>query len=233
MDELRSPAQDGSAFPPTEWTVVADSVSSNPARAREAMEALCQNYREPIVNWFKRKDFRQDPEDLAQGFFAFLIGKGLLLKVAPRTGRFRCFLVAVMHNYLRDSWDLTTAQKRGGGLEKVPLWEVEGELPGSLEGETPLDVDFAQVIHRKVMARLAPREGLKAYLFYKESAEGWDEVAERLGTTAAAIRKEVSRLRRSHWELFSAEVAQIASPADRAEETKYLYELLFRNQPSA
>jgi hypothetical protein len=41
----------------------------------------------------------------------------------------------------------------------------------------------------------------------------------------------VSRLRRSHWESFHNEVAQIVTPMDRTEETRYLYELLFRNLP--
>src|ERR1051325_8002178 len=92
-----------SAFPPTQWTVIIDAVSTDPARARAALEALCTTYRQPIVNWFKRKDFYQDPEDLAHSFVAYLVEKKLLNKVAPRTGRFRCFLAAAMQNFLRDN----------------------------------------------------------------------------------------------------------------------------------
>lgn len=197
------------------------------------MEQLCATYRQPIVNWFRRKDFYQDPEDLAHSFLAYLIEKSLLNKVTPRTGKFRAFLADTMQKFLWDSWDRNNAQKRGRAVEKVSLSENDFDVGTDGHGDSQLDLDFALVIHAKVMSSLNPKPELKSYIFQRDSAEGWDTIGARLGKTSVAVRKEVSRLRRSHWEMFRDEVAQIVTPANRAEETRYLYELLFRNVPSA
>src|SRR5688572_4818079 len=111
----------GSAFPPTQWTVIVDAASRDPERAREALEKLCGVYRQPIVNWFRRKDFYQDPEDLTHSFVAYLIEKNLLNKVMPRMGMFRAFLADTMQKFLWDTWDRNGAQKRGRGVEKLVL----------------------------------------------------------------------------------------------------------------
>ena len=222
----------GSAFPTTQWTVIVDAASTNPARARAALEKLCVAYREPIMNWFRRKDYYEDPEDLTQSFVAYLIEKSLLNKVAPRTGLFRAFLADTMQKFLWDTWDKAGAQKRGRDIEKVPLVENDADILADGHAESQLDVDFARVIHRKVMDALVPTDELKPYLFQKDSSEGWEAIATRLGKTSETVRQEVCRLRRSHWKRFQDEVAQIVTPANRAEETRYLYELLFRNPPS-
>src|SRR6266496_2761653 len=116
MDEIS--CQRSSAFPTTQWTVIIEAVSTDPARARVALEKLCKAYRQPIVNWFARRDFRQDPEDLAHGFVAYLLEKDLLKRLSQRTGTFRSFLATTMRNFLSDSWDKENAAKRGGGIEK-------------------------------------------------------------------------------------------------------------------
>lgn len=232
MDADPAPIERNAAFPTTQWTVIVDAVSTNPQRARDALERLCANYRQPIVNWFRRKDFYQDPEDLTHSFVAYLIEKSLLNKVAPRTGKFRAFLADTMQKFLWDSWDRNGAQKRGRDVEKVSLSENDFEVGAVGDGDSQLDLDFALVINQKVMGSLNPRPELKSYIFQKDSEEGWDTIAARLGKNSAALRKEISRLRRNHWELFRDEVGQIVTPANRAEQTQYLYELLFRNAPS-
>lgn len=218
-------------FPTTQWTVVEEAFSADPKRAREALERLCIAYRSPIVNWFKRKDFYQDPEDLAHSFVAYLLEKSLLKKVETRTGRFRAFLAATMRNFLRDTWDKNRAQKRGHGIEKVPLDENDTDFQLEEDNDNQLDLDFAVTIHERVMGRLSPREELRPYIFDKDPREGWQAVAERMGKTSTAVRQEVSRLRRKHWTMFRDEVAQIVRPEYRSEETRYLYELLFRHPP--
>ncbi len=232
MEVNSSTIVSSSAFPPTQWTAIIDAVSTDPGRACEALETLCRAYRQPIVNWFKRKDFHQDPEDLTHGFVAYLMEKKLLNKIAPRTGRFRCFLATAMQKFLWDTWDKNGAQKRGQGVEKLPLTDNDEDLQAEVQVDSQLDLDFALAIHRTVMDALAPTEALRPYIFQKDSSEGWEAIAARANKSAAALRKEVSRLRRGHWEGFRDKIAQIVTPANRAEETRYLYELLFRNLPS-
>jgi hypothetical protein len=232
MEGYASTPSHGPAFPLTQWTMIVDAVSSDPTRASAALEQLCVTYRQPIVNWFRRKDFYQDPEDLAHSFVAYLIEINLLSKVTPRTGKFRAFLSDTMQKFLWDNWDRNRAQKRGRDVEKVSLAENDVDVLADGQVDSQLDLDFALVIHRNVMTTLSPRAELRPYIFQKDSSQGWDEIAKRMGKTSVAVRKEVGRLRRSHWEEFRDEVAQIVTPANRAEETRYLYELLFRNLPA-
>lgn len=232
MDNNTTVAGRSAAFPQTQWTVVVDAVSTDPVRAREALEELCRRYRQPMVNWFRRKDFYQDPEDLAHSFVAYLLEKSLLTKVAPRTGKFRKFLAACMQRFLWDNWDRNNAEMRGGRVEKVGSSDGDQDLETAGVIDSQLDVDFALAIHHQVMNQLAPRDQLKPFIFQKDSSKGWDEIAASFGKTSTAVRKEVSRLRRNHWERFRAEVAQLVDPAERVEETRYLYELLFRNFPT-
>jgi RNA polymerase sigma-70 factor (ECF subfamily) len=232
MDAQPATSEHHAAFPTTQWTVIVEAVSANPQRAREALGRLCAVYRQPIVNWFQRKDYHQDPEDLTQSFVVYLIEKSVLNKVTPGTGRFRAFLAHTMQKFLWDTWDRNSAQKRGRDVEKVSLNDNDVDVQTDGEVDSRLDLDFAFVIHGKVMAHLAPAPELKTYLFQKETGEGWEEIARRLGKTTTAVRKEVSRMRRGHWEKFRDEVAQIVTPANRVEETRYLYELLFRNLPA-
>ena len=231
MGQNPIPPEGDGAFPTTQWTVIVDAVSTDPGRATKALERLCAVYRQAIVNWFRRKDFYQDPEDLTHSFIAYLIKKSLLHKVAPRTGKFRAFLAATMRNFLRDDWDRNNADKRGGNAEVVSLTDNDLELGGADQADNQMDVDFALVIHKKVMITLAPRPELLPYIFQKDSSESWNEIAAQLGKTSVAVRKEVGRLRRRHWEIFQDEVIQIVTLEFRADETRYLYELLFRNLP--
>src|SRR5260370_41695258 len=113
----------------------------------------------------------------------------------------------------------------------VPLEEDSAHAQAQSRGHSQLDLDFALAMHRKVKSQLAPPAALLPYLFRKDSSDRWEDVAAQFQKTAAALRQEGRRLRRSHWERFGQEVAQIVSPADKADETRYLYELLFRNPP--
>ena len=231
-----SPASDpDSAFPATQWTVIVQAVSTDPEHAdlaQKALETLCAAYREPIVKWFRRNDYKQDPEDLAHSFIEYLIEKNLLKKVAPRTRRFRFFLAASMRYFLRDTWDKNGAQIRGGDAEIVSFAANDIDVGADGQVDSQLDLDLALDIHRKVMKALAPPEALKPYIFQKDSSEGWDEIAARLGITPDAVRQRVHRLREQHWVRFSDEVTQITTPEDHDKETRYLYELLLKHLPA-
>ena len=231
MEEIQSTSGRSSAFPSTQWTLVIEAVSENPDLASRALEKLCGVYRDPIVNWFGRRCYNHDGEDMAHEFIAYLLNKNLLSRLTPRTGRLRFFLADCMRKFLSDESGKASALKRGGDIAKVPL--ADGHLDFQAQGpaDSQLDLDFALVIHRKVMDRLAPTPELIPYLFQKETSTSWDSIAARLQRTSVAVRKEVSRLRRAHWETFRDEVASIVMPGDTADETRYLYELLFRHLP--
>lgn len=219
------------AFPTTQWTIILEAASQDPGRAQKALERLCNLYRQPIVNWFRRKDFHHDAEDRAHDFVVYLVEKRLLARIRPHATKFRWFLAASMKLFLWDCWDKDGAQKRGGDVVTVRLVDGEGDIGSQPDNDSHLDLDFALEINRRVMAKLAPPPELKRFIFQKDRGEPWNEVAERFGKKSGSIRQGVHRLRRRHWELFRDEVALIATPAEKADETKYLYELLFKHAP--
>lgn len=229
MDENPQQPGQGSMFPTTQWTVIVEALSENPEKAARALEKLCEEYRPVFVRWFRRKDFQNDPEELAQGFFAHLFQYQLLHKVELRSGRFRHFLAACMRRFLLDAWGRAATLKRGGGLVRDAEAELE-ELAdeGRLECNS-LDVEMALAIHERVMKTLRGREDLLRYIFRKDPAQGWNEVAQELGLTSAAVRQEVRRIRLRHMEAFREEVSRIASLEHRSDETRYLYEALFKH----
>ena len=218
-----------SAFPRTQWTVIREALSSDSERARNALETLCANYHRPILNWFRRTAPEEEAKDLAQSFVVYLLQKDLLAKVAKESGRFRCYLAACMRKFRSDQQEKESALKRGGGAERVPLFDDVVDAQSQSPGDSTYDLDVALTIHERVMSALAPSQELTAYIFWKESSEPWDRIASRLGITPAAARQQASRLRRKHWEEFSKEVSQISTPLEHADETRYLYQLLFKH----
>jgi DNA-directed RNA polymerase specialized sigma24 family protein len=219
-----------SPFPKTQWTVITQTLSDDPEVARAALEKLCLTYRDVIVGWFRRRLSPEEAEEVGQDFIVFLITKALLGKVTARTGHFRMFLVACMRNFLRDFLDKQNAQKRGGGIEKVSL--ADNDMNAEAAGpDLELDLEFARNIHRRVMERLSIPCELARYIF-ESGDEGWDEVAARLSRTPTALRQQVSRSRRRHWEEFAREVAETVVPEFRTDDTRHLYELLIRHGPS-
>jgi RNA polymerase sigma-70 factor (ECF subfamily) len=230
MEDSRNPSEGpGSAYPLTQWTVILNAASGDSHEAEVALERLCALYRQPIVNWFGRHADKQEAEDLAHGFLAYVLDRRLLARLTKGQGRFRFFLAACMRRFLADERAKAQALKRGGGVATFPLGDEEPDGHEQPDADERLDRDLALAIHRRVMDRLAPPPELLPYLFSKDPATGWDEVALSLNTTPAALRQRIHRLRRAHWEEFGKEVAQMVHPADRAEETRYLYEILFRN----
>ncbi len=217
--------ESGPSFPATHWTTILETSSPDSDQAQAALTRLCERYRQPILNWFGRHSNRQDAEDLAHGFFAYLLDKAVLAQLKERKGKFRFFLVTVMWRFLYAEWDKAAAQKRGGNMTIVPL--AGDEAAPEIDEDPQFDCDLARDIHSRVMKRLDPPPELLPYLFGKDPGHGWDEVATASNTTSTALRKRISRLRRAHWEAFRDEVSEIVSSADRASETRYLYELLF------
>ncbi len=126
MEDDASKSGGSSAFPNTQWTVIVDAVSGHPERAREALEGLCQAYRQPIVNWFKRNDFRQDPEDPAQGFLAYMLEKSLLTRAS-------CGFVFIGGCSVVRCAFLVTEGGRSARASRVVRWQEAGSGTGGRE----------------------------------------------------------------------------------------------------
>jgi RNA polymerase sigma-70 factor (ECF subfamily) len=193
--------------------------------ARNALAALCETYWYPLYAFVRRQGHAPaDAEDLTQGFFTRLLEKGDLRHVGPERGRFRSFLLASIKHFMINQWHRSRAAKRGGARTILPLDFDVAEGRYSREpfheqtAERLFDRQWALTALDRVRAALAQEAAavgnseqfgtLQNYLTGDKPAESYTEVAKKLGTTEAAVKMAVSRLRRRFHERLREEIAQ-------------------------
>src|SRR5215467_1272179 len=208
---LQTPTRD-SSFASTRWTVVHQAADSQTASqyALRALSELCQIYWRPVCVFLRRQGIAEhDAQDLTQGFFADLIDNRAYTRADPMKGRFRSFLLGTLKHFVAHARDHERAQKRGGGALPVELDDTaisEAEAYASRCTHSSADGIFerewAASVARQALDRLAQEyelggkaalfEALKSRLTTGEAAAiPYEELAKRLGRTAAHLRVEV------------------------------------------
>jgi RNA polymerase sigma-70 factor (ECF subfamily) len=240
---LQTPTPD-SAFVSTRWTVVRQAADSQTAsqHALSALSELCQIYWRPVYVFLRRQGIAQhDAQDLTQGFFADLIESRAYTRADPMKGRFRSFLLGTLKHFLAHTRDHDRAQKRGGGSVPVELDETaisEAETYASrcnaYSADGIFDREWAASLARQALDRLEQEyelggkgalfEALKSRLTAGESAAiSYEQLANRLGRTAAHLRVDVTRLRSRYRVILREEVSgTVVDPRDVDEELRYL-----------
>lgn len=234
-----NPSSERTQFNTTHWSVVLAAQGQFSPAAKAAMETLCGTYWYPLYAFVRRQGHSPpDAQDLTQAFFEHLLGKDFLRAVSPDKGRFRSFLLACLKHFLADEWDKIRAEKRWAGKLVISLDAMDAEARFRLE---PVDTWDAETIYSRqwtltlidrVLARLQQEfvaknkasafARLEPYLV-DEGGPTYADLAVQMGTTEAAIKKTVSRLRQRFRELFREEVAQtVTTPAEIDEEIGYL-----------
>ena len=244
MPAALSPTTRDSSFASTRWTVVRQAADSQTAsqHALSALSELCQIYWRPVFVFLRRQGIPQhDAQDLTQGFFADLIESRAYGRADPTKGRFRSFLLGTLKHFIAHARDHDRAQKRGGGNMPVQLDEAslsEAEMYASRSNNQSVDAVFerewAASLARQALDRLAQEyelggkgalfEALKSRLTTGEAAAiPYEELANRLGRTAAHLRVEVTRLRARYGAILRDEVnGTVVDPRDVDEELRYL-----------
>jgi len=176
----------------------------------------------------------QEAQDLTQGFFARLLEKEFLSDVDRSKGKFRSFLLAAMEHFLANEWRRANAQKRGGGVDFVPLagHSAEGQSlqisAPNLSPEDFFDQQWAITVLEHAVSKLRQEftgkskeeffEKVKIYLTGEKPEASYTELAARLDTTAAALKMAVSRIRQRYGELLREEIASTVSDPNEVEE---------------
>jgi RNA polymerase sigma factor (sigma-70 family) len=231
-------------FATTRWSAVLAAGTPGSPRTLEALDQLCRIYWFPLYAWVRRQSHSpHDAEDLIQGFFARLIGKGDLADVDPRLGRFRSFLLASLKHYLANERDRQRAWKRGGRHCFVPLETDTAESRYSAEPIDTLSADriydrrWALTVLGRVMARLRAEfrnlhkeqlfDKLKACLTADPNSLSHAQLAQQVGLSEGAVKVTVHRLRRRYRDLLRDEIAQtVGNPAAVEEELRDLMDAL-------
>ena len=166
----------------------------------------------------------EEARDLTQEFFARLLEKKWLRQADPGRGRFRTFLLTAMRHFLANEWHRLQTIKRGLGRECIALDALEAEERFALE---PRDAATPDVLYERRWAltlvgraqdrlrdeMVAAGDGerfaaLEPALGGERTAEGYRQLADRLGVSENTVKSWVLRLRRRSRALLLDEIAQ-------------------------
>jgi RNA polymerase sigma factor (sigma-70 family) len=226
-------------FATTHWSVVLAAANEDTPEAAAALERLCRIYWYPIYAYVRREGHSPaDAQDLTQEFFARLLARNSLARVAPEKGKFRSFLLAALRHFLSDHRDWVRAAKRGGGVEVLSLDAQEAEERYRLEPVDRLDAEkiyerrWAMALLKQAQDRLreeAEAAGKAEWFERLRSFVAGDndvacgEAAKELGLTESAFRGAVYRLRERYRALVREEIARTVADASEVEaEIRYL-----------
>jgi RNA polymerase sigma-70 factor (ECF subfamily) len=227
-------------FATTNWDLVGELKGPGGAAA---LAVLCEQYWFPLYAFVRRKlGSDHDARDSTQAFFTWLLEKNLLRRAAADRGRLRSFLLTSLQNFLRNEYQASRRQMRGGDSLQLSLNFDEGSsqfaaLPAdNMTAERLYERSWALLLMDRVLLRLQDEmdaagqghrfQALKLALS-GEQAEGYDEIAAKLATTEAAARQAVSRLRKRYRQLLLDEVqATLADPDDVDDEIRRLFSAL-------
>ncbi len=101
------------AFLTTHWSLI-EGIRSSEDRDRALIGLLLEKYWKPVYCYLRRKGYRnEDAKDLTQSFFhEIVLNKNLIERADQAKGRFRCFLLHALNQYLLNERDKQHAQKR-------------------------------------------------------------------------------------------------------------------------
>jgi DNA-directed RNA polymerase specialized sigma24 family protein len=241
---------DDAGFRPTRWSVVLLSAQSKAPGSPAALAALCRLYWYPLYAFVRRRGYNpEDSQDLTQGFFLHLLGHKALAQVNPLKGKFRSFLLVSIQNYLSKQTDRARCLKRGGKTEFVALDAENAEDRYLLEptdyltAEKIFDARWALTLLDQAMSLLCAEyagqgkmetfETLKPFLhpINSETLPPYEQVADQLKVSVAAVKMLIYRLRRRYTTLLRAEVARtVSDPGEIDEEIHALCDALIASE---
>jgi RNA polymerase sigma-70 factor (ECF subfamily) len=218
---------------------LAAAATDSPA-SREALESLCSRYWYPVYAEIRFAGHdSESAQDLTQSFFAQLLERKAVAVADPERGKFRNFLKTSIKNYLSDEAARNQARKRGGGVSLMPLDFVAVEKQYALEvahTRTPeriFDRRWARALLERALNGLREEmekagnlerfERLAPLLTGSDDTTRYSDLAIRWGTTEAAIKMAVHRMRRRLRALGRLEVAHtVDDPREVDEEIRFL-----------
>lgn len=225
------------SFATTRWSLVLAAQ----AGLDQALAELCRAYWFPLYAFARRLGHPpHDAEDLTQGFFADLLARGGIAKVAPELGRFRSFLLASLKNFLADQRDRARAQKRGGGLPVLSFDAVAAEERYALEppdAGTPdllFDRQWALAVAERALARLREDYAGQPALFEVlrplltgGASSSYAEIGTALGLQENTVKVAAHRLRKRYGQALREEIADtVLDPMEAEAELRHLLAVL-------
>ena len=212
-------------FATTRWTVVLAAGDHRRPDSQEALARLCETYWYPLYAYVRRRvNSVDEAQDLTQAFFTRFLERDFAATADPERGRFRAFLLTACRHFLSKERDHARAQKRGGGKLPLSLDFASGEsryVAGpaeTLTAEQLYERQWAIDLLNRVMQQLEVEmhgsgrndsfDHLKGLLAGCSDNANYAQAASLLGTTEAAARMAVHRMRKRYRELLRQEIAE-------------------------
>ena len=231
-------------FATTHWSVVLAAGDQSSPETEAALSRLCQSYWFPIYAFVRKKGHSpEEAQDLVQEFFAGFLEKNYVAKADRERGRFRCFLMTSMENFLHNQNDRARAQKRHGGRQLISLDQQDAEARYRREPRIEtnpartFEQRWATTLLNTVLTRLQNEfrtsgrselfDALQAHLWGDSESIGYAQLAERFGLTLANVKVTAHRLRQRYRELLREEIAHtVGSPDQIDDEIQHLMKVV-------
>lgn len=221
-------------FHPTRWTLVLRALGEG-EESKAALSDLCAAYYEPVIAFLRREGRGDDAaRELAHAFFASVLESGVGAP-EPARGRFRSYLLGALKHFLSKNREASSAAKRGGGSEHVPLFSETDtspglQMPGVLDDTMAFDREWALALIGRALARLEAEHSHRPDFFtaFKPWLDGGADqsqadAARSLGMSETAVKVAIHRLRVRFRELIRAEVSTtVHDPAEVGDEIRHL-----------
>jgi RNA polymerase sigma factor (sigma-70 family) len=232
-------------FASTQWSVVLEARSGAAGRG-PALERLCRTYWLPIYSYLRRRGYTpQDAEDLAQGFFAYVLDSDFLDRPDPAKGRFRGYLIGALRHYLSGHFERERALKRGGGAKLIHWDEIDAEREfsavdhGQPDPSEAYETAWAMALFSEAFKKLEAEQAkagkerqfavLKRYLSASPTRGEYEVTAKELGMSRTHVAVAVHRLGSRYRELIRLEIAAtVQDPSDVKGEIMHLLKTLQR-----
>jgi len=223
-------------FPPTRWTLVANSKEDSDEVRNRAVSELCESYWPPIYAFFRsRGNSSEESEDLTQGFFSDFLQRNHFAAAQEERGRLRTYLLKSVTNYANRIHRDSARQKRGGGdaplsLDMLdengyPVITVESE---TLSPDSAFQRQWAITLLRQVLETLREeyrKKGKEAHFEELEFAvstaaisRSHSEIAEKLGCSVSNVKVMAYRLREGYQRTLRETIADTLLPGESVEE---------------
>jgi len=222
-------------FPDTKWTILAEATLNGDESGLKSLSAICLKYKDPIDKIIRMKGVPiERVEDVRQDFLIDLMKGSFFKKASKDHGKFRTFLLKALQDFLVDDIRKVSAQKRGGGLERV---DMEDDMASLSTQTMEFDVVWAETLFENAMATIREEvckkrgekawETLEHFLTSGEKNADYNELAKVLGIGIGGAKAEVSRMRKKFRTELRAEVSRtVDSPHEIDEELRYLKETM-------
>jgi RNA polymerase sigma factor (sigma-70 family) len=213
---------------------------------RSALGVLCALYWFPLYAFARRRGLApEDAEDATQAFFLSVLESGFFASADPERGRLRTFLLTAFSRQLIDAHRTAGREKRGGGIEFVPLESDDAEIrfaaePDHAEPAAQFEREWATALIEGAVSRLKAdyAESGKLPLFdallpFLGTGTGeppdQTQLAAQLGMSHTALRQSLLRLRTRFRTVLRDQVADtLREPTEAAidEELRHLHAIL-------